>query len=51
MDVKQYIRDENRRKENISLHLMNLSNLLKDVVEEIEFLNEYMYVEDDDYYE
>lgn len=49
MYLTEYIKDEKRKKENISKHLRNLSDLLKEVIEEIECIEANLYVEEEDY--
>lgn len=49
MYLTEYIKDEKKKKENISKHLRNLSDLLKEVIEEIDCIEGNLYVDDEDY--
>lgn len=51
MYLTEYIKDENKKKENISKHLRNLCDLLKEFIEEIEYIEAILYAEDEDYNE
>lgn len=49
MYLLDYIQQDIKSKENMRKHLRNLSDLLKEVIEEIECIEGNLYVEDEDY--
>jgi hypothetical protein len=50
MYLTEYIKDEKRKREKVCKHLRNLCDLLNEVIEEIEYIETNLYIDDEEDY-